>query len=264
MPSRVCPVFFRSVCYSALSVWLLVLPEQRPLTSSALPFLSFLLPHDLPSLETAFATNKTSYRGTAAICLSALLASLRVTGASMADQRVLFLGAGEAGTGIGELVALYLSRRHGMSLQQARRHCYFLDSKGLVCASRTDLQRHKQPFAHDVPPQRDLKSAIRALRPTALIGVSTIAGAFDQEVVEAMTALNDRPIIFPLSNPTSKSECTYEQVSGGALRGNGGVELEAERLEERFRGWSDAEEIDGFFIVHKAIQRCEVSQRHPV
>jgi malate dehydrogenase (oxaloacetate-decarboxylating)(NADP+) len=81
-----------------------------------------------------------------------------------------------------------------------------------VCKSRTNLQHHKQPFAHDVEFCPDLKSAIAALKPTALVGVSTIAKAFDKEVVDAMCALNDRPIIFPLSNPTSKSECTYQEA----------------------------------------------------
>lgn len=87
-----------------------------------------------------------------------------------------------------------------------------MDSKGLVCASRTGLQAHKRPFAHDVPFQPDLISAVKALRPTVLIGVSTIRGSFTQEVVQEMCAYNERPIIFPLSNPTSKSECTFEEV----------------------------------------------------
>lgn len=84
--------------------------------------------------------------------------------------------------------------------------------QGLVCKSRNNLQHHKQPFAHDVESCSDLKSAIKALKPTALVGVSTIAKSFDQEVIAAMCAANERPIIFPLSNPTSKSECTYEEA----------------------------------------------------
>jgi malate dehydrogenase (oxaloacetate-decarboxylating)(NADP+) len=81
-----------------------------------------------------------------------------------------------------------------------------------VCKSRTNLQHHKEPFAHDVPFCPDLKSAIAALKPTAIIGVSTIAKAFDREVIEAMCGFNERPMIFPLSNPTSKSECTFEEA----------------------------------------------------
>lgn len=93
-------------------------------------------------------------------------------------------GAGEAGTGIGELIAICLEHHHGMSREEGRRHCLFMDSKGLVCASRTDLQHHKRPFAHDVPPCATLLEAVRRLHPTVLIGVSTIAGAFDAEVLQ--------------------------------------------------------------------------------
>lgn len=81
-----------------------------------------------------------------------------------------------------------------------------------MCKSRTNLQHHKEPFAHDVEFQPDLLSAIKALKPTALVGVSTIAKAFSKEVVDAMCEINNRPIIFPLSNPTSKSECSFEEA----------------------------------------------------
>ncbi|PSC71198.1 NADP malic enzyme [Micractinium conductrix] len=149
-------------------------------------------------------------QGTACICLAGVLSALRASGGSLADQRILFYGAGEAGTGIGELIAICLERRHGMTRQQGRQHCLFMDSKGLVCAARTDLQHHKKPFAHDVPPCRTLLEAVRTIKPTVLIGVSTVAGAFSEKVLQAMAAQNDRPIIMPLSNPTSKSECTFE------------------------------------------------------
>ncbi|KAL4857157.1 NADP-dependent malic enzyme [Chlorella vulgaris] len=149
-------------------------------------------------------------QGTACVCLAGVLSALRATGASLADQRILFHGAGEAGTGIGELIAICLERRHGMTRQQGRRACLFMDSKGLVCSARTDLQHHKRPFAHDVPPCRTLLEAIQQMKPTVLIGVSTMAGSFSSEVLRAMAALNERPIIMPLSNPTSKSECTFQ------------------------------------------------------
>jgi malic enzyme len=95
---------------------------------------------------------------------------------------------------------------------QGRRRCVFLDSKGVVCASRTGLQEHKRPFAHDIPFLPDLLSAVREFRPTALIGVSSVAGAFTPQVVAAMAEANERPIIFPLSNPTENAECTFRQV----------------------------------------------------
>jgi len=121
------------------------------------------------------------------------------------------MGAGEAGTGIGELIAMALEKG-GLSHEDAMRRCHFLDSKGLVCKSRDQLQPHKMAFAHDIPYQPDLISAIRAIRPTILVGVSATAGAFNEEAVTTMAAINARPIIMPLSNPTSKAECTFEQA----------------------------------------------------
>ncbi|CAI6010995.1 unnamed protein product [Closterium sp. NIES-65] len=159
-------------------------------------------------------------QGTACITLAGVLSGLRVTRGKLQWQRIVFLGAGEAGTGIGHLIAQAMHKRCGVPLEEAMRNCLFVDSKGLVCKSRTELQHHKLPFAHDIPFQPDLYSVVKAYRPTILIGVSTIAGAFTREIVEAMSEINDRPIIFPLSNPTSKSECTYRDAynwSGGRV-----------------------------------------------
>ncbi|MBP1620430.1 MAG: NAD-dependent malic enzyme, mitochondrial [Acidobacteria bacterium] len=156
-------------------------------------------------------------QGTAAVALSGLLSALRVTGGRLADQRVLFLGAGEAATGIAELTAAAI-RAEGIDLDAARSRCWLMDSQGLVVRSRSGLAEHKLPFAHDHAPISDFIGAIRALKPTAIIGVAAVGGTFTQEVVEEMTRLNARPIVFALSNPTSKSECTAEQAyhwSGG-------------------------------------------------
>ncbi len=156
-------------------------------------------------------------QGTAAVTLAGIYSALRLTGQELRDQTVLFLGAGEAGVGIGELVASAMVDE-GAAPEEARRRCWFVDTRGLVVRSRTDLAVHKLRFAHDAPPQADLLSAIRALRPTALVGVSTKPRAFTQEVVEEMSRLNPRPMIFALSNPTSKAECTAEEAyrwSGG-------------------------------------------------
>ena len=157
-------------------------------------------------------------QGTAAVALSGLCSALRVTGTPLDRQRVLFLGAGEAATGIADLVVAALVAG-GADPAQARRSCWLFDSKGLVVAGRLgELAEHKLPYAHEHAPQADFVAAIRELEPTAVIGVAATAGAFTQAVVEAMCALNPRPIIFALSNPTSKSECTAEQAyawSGG-------------------------------------------------
>ncbi len=152
-------------------------------------------------------------QGTAAVTLAGLYSALRLTGKKLRDQTVLFLGAGEAGVGIGDLIVSAMVGE-GATLEEARRRCWFVDSQGLVVKRREGLAEHKLRFAHDAPPARDLLSAIEALEPTALIGVSTQARAFSRPVIEAMSRLNARPIVFALSNPTSKSECTAEEAYG--------------------------------------------------
>jgi malate dehydrogenase (oxaloacetate-decarboxylating)(NADP+) len=150
-------------------------------------------------------------QGTAAVTLAGLYSSLRLTKAPLRQQTVLFLGAGEAGIGIGDLIASAMVDE-GATLEEARRHLWFVDSKGLVVKSRTDLAEHKLRYAHQAAGAPDLISAIRALRPTAIIGVSTMAKAFDRQVIEAMSSANARPIVFALSNPTSKAECSAEEA----------------------------------------------------
>jgi malate dehydrogenase (oxaloacetate-decarboxylating)(NADP+) len=150
-------------------------------------------------------------QGTAAVTLAGLYSGLRLTGETLREQTVLFLGAGEAGIGIGSLVAAAMAGE-GMDLAEARRRCWFVDTKGLVVRSRADLAPHKLRFAHDAPPVADLLGAVKAVRPTALVGVSTVPKAFDQAVIEEMSRLNARPMIFALSNPTSKSECSAEEA----------------------------------------------------
>jgi malate dehydrogenase (oxaloacetate-decarboxylating)(NADP+) len=150
-------------------------------------------------------------QGTAAVTLAGLHSGLRLTGKPFREQTVLFLGAGEAGIGIGDLVASAMMEE-GLDLAAARRRCWFVDTRGLVVRSRADLAPHKRRFAHDAPPVGDLLAAIQTVRPTALVGVSTVPRAFDQAVIEEMCRLNPRPMIFALSNPTSKSECSAEEA----------------------------------------------------
>ncbi|MGH7695783.1 MAG: NAD-dependent malic enzyme, partial [Gemmatimonadaceae bacterium] len=153
-------------------------------------------------------------QGTAGVALAGLYGALRLLpGQRLCDQKLLFLGAGEAGTGIASLVVRAMME-DGLSEGEAKQRCWFFDSRGLVVRSRTDLQPHKQPFAHDHAPIGDLLSAVNVVRPTALIGVSGQPQTFTQPVIEVMSAINTRPIIFALSNPTTKSECTAEQAYG--------------------------------------------------
>ncbi len=154
-------------------------------------------------------------QGTAAVALAGIYSALRVTGGRLRDQSFLFLGAGEAGIGIGDLIVTALCAE-GLSETEARRRCWFMDSKGLVVAGRTDLVAHKRPFAHDAEFIPDFPSAVERLKPNVLIGVSGAAAAFTRPVIQAMARLNERPIVFALSNPTSKSECTAEEAYTGS------------------------------------------------
>jgi malate dehydrogenase (oxaloacetate-decarboxylating)(NADP+) len=150
-------------------------------------------------------------QGTGAMGLAGLYSAGRITGRTLAEQRILFVGAGEACLGIGGMVIAAM-QREGLTEAQARQACLFVDSKGLVIASRTDLPAYKRPFAQERTPLCDLLAAVEAFKPTALIGACGKPGVFTRDVLQAMARLNERPIVFALSNPTSKSECTAEQA----------------------------------------------------
>ena len=156
-------------------------------------------------------------QGTGAVGLAGIYSALRITNVPFARNRFLFLGAGEAGIGIADTIVDALIAE-GLSAADARSRCWFFDSSGLVVRHRQPMAEHKRPYAHDYAYTNDLLAAIRALRPTALIGVAGSARAFGRPIIEAMAEQNERPIIFAMSNPTSKSECSAEEAytwSGG-------------------------------------------------
>ena len=159
-------------------------------------------------------------QGTAAVVLAGIFSALRVKRSRLAGERFLFLGAGEAASGIANLIVAAMTDE-GLFRDEARRRCWLFDSHGLVVAERRDLAEHKRPFAHVHAPIEDFPSAVRALQPTAIIGVAAVGGTFTSEVLEDMARMNERPIVLALSNPTSKSECTAEQ----AYRHTGGHAL---------------------------------------
>jgi malate dehydrogenase (oxaloacetate-decarboxylating)(NADP+) len=150
-------------------------------------------------------------QGTAAVALAGIFSALRVTGGALRDQKVLCLGAGEAATGIADLIVSAMVAR-GCSEPDARQRVWLMDSQGLVVKGRVQLAEHKLSYAHDHTPIGDFLSAIHALKPTAIVGVAATAGAFSPDVLRGMADLNERPIVFALSNPTSKSECTAEEA----------------------------------------------------
>jgi malate dehydrogenase (oxaloacetate-decarboxylating)(NADP+) len=152
-------------------------------------------------------------QGTASVALAGLFSALRITKQRLNEQKILFFGAGEAGTGIANLVVDAL-KEEGLSDAQARARVWFIDSKGLVVKNRTDLAEHKRRYAHEHEFIADHLSAIAVLRPTAIIGASGHCGLFTSAILQQMAQINERPIIFALSNPTSKAECTAEEAFG--------------------------------------------------
>ncbi len=163
-------------------------------------------------------------QGTAAVSLAGLHSALRIRGGKLRDQTILFVGAGEAGIGTANLiVADQVSR--GVAEEKARQRIWFVDSKGLVVKSRRDLDGRKLRYAHDRAGIDELLEVVETLKPTAIIGVSGKPGIFTQPVLEAMARLNDRPIVFSLSNPTSRTECTateaYTWTEGRAIYASG-------------------------------------------
>jgi malate dehydrogenase (oxaloacetate-decarboxylating)(NADP+) len=159
-------------------------------------------------------------QGTAAVALAGIFSALRVTKAKVSEQTLLFLGAGEAATGIADLVVSAMVAE-GCPEAEARRRNWLVDSRGLVVKGRSDLAEHKLAYAHEHAPIADFPTAIRTLKPTAIIGVAAVGGTFTPEVLQVMAQLNDQPIVFALSNPTSKAECSAEE----AYRHTGGRAL---------------------------------------
>jgi malate dehydrogenase (oxaloacetate-decarboxylating)(NADP+) len=150
-------------------------------------------------------------QGTAAVAVAGILGALRITGGKLSEQTFLFLGAGSAGIGIADLLTESLVLG-GLSPEKARARSWMFDVHGLLESTRNDLADFQKPYAHQHAPMKDFADAIESIKPTAIIGVSTVAKAFNQRVIEAMARINQRPIIFPYSNPTSRSECTAEEA----------------------------------------------------
>ncbi|MBQ8829549.1 MAG: NAD-dependent malic enzyme [Burkholderiaceae bacterium] len=152
-------------------------------------------------------------QGTASVAVAGLFSSMRALKAKLSDQRILFLGAGSAATGIANLIADAMVEEDGISREEALKRLHLFDSKGLVTSTRGgNLQASKKPFAHDTDNTDNFLEAIKLLKPTAIFGLSAQPGAFNREIIEEMSRINERPMIFALSNPTSKAECTAEQA----------------------------------------------------
>lgn len=186
---------------------------QKKYPDALIQFEDFLTPDAFALLNTyrnRVLCFNDDIQGTAAVALAGVYASTRVIERPLRDLRIMFLGAGSAATGIADLMASALVSE-GLSLSEARRHLWFVDVNGLVVKDRTDLMPHNLPYAHEHAPL-GFVDAIAALKPNVLIGATGAPGTFTQEVVERMCAFNTRPVLFALSNPTSRAECTPEQA----------------------------------------------------
>lgn len=142
-----------------------------------------------------------------------MFASLRATNTKFSDNVILFQGAGEAALGIASLCVMAM-QKEGLSKEEASRRVWLVDSKGLIVKNRPKggITEHKVHFAHEHAPVDTLAEALNILKPTILIGAAAIAGAFTPEILTKMGELNEKPVIFALSNPTSKAECTADDA----------------------------------------------------
>ena len=156
-------------------------------------------------------------QGTASVAVAGLFGANRILGKRLRDHSYLFFGAGSAAVGIADLVCQQMVRE-GLSDAEAHARCRLVNSRGLVTSETTGLSEFQLPFAHPHAALKDLADIVEAVRPSVLVGVSTIPHSFSRKVIEAMSRINERPVIFPYSNPTSKSECTAQEAiewSGG-------------------------------------------------
>src|ERR1700704_5016593 len=167
--------------------------------------------HLLQRYRDKYCVYNDDVQGTAGITLAGMINATKLKGTKLKDEKYLFLGAGSAGIGLADLLCSALVAQ-GMSLKDAQSRVYMFDINGLLESTRTDLVDFQKPYAHQHAPTRDFVAAIESIKPTTIIGVSTIGGAFTQKVIESMSRVNERPVILALSNPTEHAECTPEQA----------------------------------------------------
>src|SRR5215469_8532195 len=167
--------------------------------------------HLLQRYRSKYCVYNDDVQGTAGIVLAGMINAGKIKGTKLSDERYLFLGAGSAGIGLADLLCSAMVKE-GLPLKEAQSRVYMFDINGLLEDTRTDLLDFQKPYAHKHAPMRDFVAAIDSIKPTTIIGVSTVGGTFNQKVVESMSRINEQPVIFALSNPTDHAECTPEQA----------------------------------------------------
>ena len=182
----------------------------------------------LERYQNKITTFNDDIQGTGIVALAAILGALNISKQKFTNQRVMVFGAGTAGAGIAHQIYEEFMQQ-GLSSEEAKQHIYLVDKQGLLTNDMTDLTEGQQFFARSASelqePQPTLQAAVSAIQPTILIGTSTQAGAFTEEIVKEMAAHTERPIIFPLSNPTELAEAKasdlIEWTDGRALIATG-------------------------------------------
>lgn len=164
----------------------------------------------LSKYRNKYCTFNDDIQGTAAVAVAGLLAALRITKSKMCDHTIVFQGAGEAAMGIADLITMAMEKE-GLDKEQCLKKIWMVDSKGLIVKGRDHLTHEKEKFAQEHPEMKNLEDVVHEIKPTAIIGVAAVAGAFSEQIIKDMASFNESPIIFALSNPTSKAECTAEQ-----------------------------------------------------
>jgi malate dehydrogenase (oxaloacetate-decarboxylating)(NADP+) len=167
--------------------------------------------HLLQRYRDKYCVYNDDIQGTAGIVLAGMINAIKIKHTQLKDEKYLFLGAGSAGIGLADLLCSAMVQE-GLTLQEAQSRIYLFDIHGLLQSERTDLVDFQKPYAHAHPPMHDFAAAIQSIKPTTIIGVSTIGGAFTRHVVETISQMNERPVILALSNPTEHAECTAEQA----------------------------------------------------
>eukprot|EP00914_Ancora_sagittata_P009247 GHVO01017770.1.p1 GENE.GHVO01017770.1~~GHVO01017770.1.p1 ORF type:complete len:558 (+),score=78.50 GHVO01017770.1:206-1675(+) len=160
-----------------------------------------------------YCTFNDDIQGTAAVTAAGLIASVKITGTPLSQNTFVFQGAGEAAIGIASLLVLAM-QEEGTSMEQAISRIWMVDSRGLIVKDRPKggITQHKARFAQPHVPVDSLEEVVHLVKPTAIIGVAAVPGAFTEQILTDMGKFNERPVIFALSNPTSKAECTAEQA----------------------------------------------------